>query len=85
MVMAFLHRFQNGAKWLEQQQTSILSAAVIITASIVLSSVTGLISYRLLASKFYNPNTKTQEQLDAYWVAFQPSDLVFQFLVVGAL
>ncbi|HZZ98536.1 MAG TPA: murein biosynthesis integral membrane protein MurJ [Candidatus Saccharimonadia bacterium] len=83
--MAFLHRFQNGAKWLEQQQTSILSAAVIITASIVLSSVTGLISYRLLASKFYNPNTKTQEQLDAYWVAFQPSDLVFQFLVVGAL
>ena len=77
--------FQNGAKqWLEQQQTSILSAAAILTASVLLSSLTGLLSYRLLASTFYNPTTKTQEQLDAYWVAFQPSDLVFQLLVVGA-
>jgi putative peptidoglycan lipid II flippase len=85
MVLAFLQRFQNGSNWWEKQQTSILSAAVIITASVLLSSLTGLLSYRLLASRFYNPATKTQEELDAYWVAFQPSDLVFQLLIVGAL
>lgn len=85
MFQWVLSYFQNGAKkWLEQQQTSILSAAVIITASVLLSSLTGLLSYRLLASTFYNPSTKTQQELDAYWVAFQPSDLVFQLLVVGA-
>lgn len=77
--------FQFGSKWLEQQQTSILSAATIITASVLLSSVTGLLSYRFLASRYYNPETPTQFELDAYWVAFQPSDLVFQLLVVGAL
>lgn len=85
MVLSILKNFQNGTQWLEKQQTSILSAAVIITASVLLSSLTGLLSYRLLASTFYNPSTKTQEQLDAYWVAFQPSDLVFQLLVIGAL
>ena len=77
--------FQNGAKWLERQQTSILSAAVVITASVLLSSLTGLVSYRLLASTFYDPSQETQRQLDAYWVAFQPSDIVFQLLIVGAL
>lgn len=77
--------FQTSSKWLEQQQTSILSAAVIITASVFLSSLTGLLSYRFLASRYYNPQTRTQFELDAYWVAFQPSDLVFQLLVVGAL
>lgn len=77
--------FQSSSKWLEQQQTSILSAATIITISVMLSSITGLLSYRFLASRFYNPSTKTQFELDAYWVAFQPSDLVFQLLVVGAL
>jgi putative peptidoglycan lipid II flippase len=85
LIQKFQNRFLNGTRWLEKQQTSILSAAVIITASVLLSSLTGLLSYRLLASTFYNPDTKVQYQLDAYWVAFQPSDLVFQLLVIGAL
>lgn len=85
MIASFLRNFQNKTKWLEVQQTSILSAAVIITASVLLSSLTGLLSYRLLASRFYDPSVKIQRQLDAYWVAFQPSDFVFQLLVVGAL
>ncbi len=85
MTLPFLKNFQNGTKWVEQQQSSILSAAVIITASVMLSSLTGLIGYRLLAAHFYNPTEKVQRQLDAYWVAFQPSDFVFQLLVIGAL
>ncbi|MEK7458646.1 MAG: lipid II flippase MurJ, partial [Patescibacteria group bacterium] len=85
LIQKFQHRFQNGTQWLETQQTSILSAAAIITASVLLSSLTGLLNYRLLASTFYDPSIKVQRQLDAYWVAFQPSDLVFQLLVIGAL
>lgn len=86
MVWEFLKNVRNGTQhWLEQQQTSILSAAVIITVSVLLSSVTGLLSYRLLASTFYDSTAKVQRNLDAYWVAFQPSDLVFQLLVIGAL
>lgn len=76
---------QNGTRWMEKQQTSILSAAAVLTFSVFLSSVTGLLSYRLLASTFYDPSQEVQRQLDAYWVAFQPSDMVFQLLVVGAL
>ena len=83
--MNVVRRFGNGKNWLENKQTSILTAAVVITGSVILSSLTGLLSYRLLASTFYDPTTRSQPQLDAYWVAFQPSDIVFQLLVVGAL
>jgi len=84
-VLNVVRRFGNGKNWLENKQTSILSAAAVITGSVILSSLTGLLSYRLLASTFYDPTTRSQPQLDAYWVAFQPSDIVFQLLVVGAL
>ena len=57
--------FQSSSKWLEQQQTSILSAAVIITASVLLSSLTGLLSYRFLASRYYNPTTKALEKINS--------------------
>lgn len=85
MVWEFLARLKNGARWTEQQQTSILSAALVITLSFFLSSLTGLLNYRLLTSRFYDPISPTQLELDSYWVASQPSDLVFQLLIIGAL
>jgi len=77
--------FRNGKSMVDQQQSSIVAAAIILMGSVLLSSVTGLLSYRLLASTFYNASDRSNQELDAYWVAFQPSELVFQLLVVGAL
>ena len=72
--------FTNGNQWLEKQQASILSAAVIITASSLLSAITGIIRNWLMVHYFYN-----SPSLDAFWASFRLPELVFQLLVIGAL
>jgi putative peptidoglycan lipid II flippase len=81
MVKNFL---QNGTKLLERQQNNILSAATIITGSVFLSALLGLLRNRLLVAYFYN-NPATKAALSAYWVAFRLPEFIFQLLVVGAL
>lgn len=72
--------FTNGNQWLEKQQASILSAAVIITSSSLLSALTGVVRNWLMVHYFYdNPS------LDAFWASFRLPELVFQLLVIGAL
>lgn len=74
---------KNGV-WLERQQTSILSAAVVITAANVLSSLVGLIRERLLITYFFD-NQASRLALEAFQIAFQIPDSIFQLLVLGAL
>lgn len=76
--------FTSRTSWLEQQQTSILSAALIITLANVLSSISGLIRQRLLISAFFNTQS-SQEAFEALLVAFQIPDTMFQLIVLGAL
>ncbi|KKT31008.1 MAG: Integral membrane protein mvin [Microgenomates group bacterium GW2011_GWF2_45_18] len=71
--------------WMMQKQSSILSAAGVIGLSVAGSSITGLMSNRILTSHFYDATSLTQPILDSYWVAFQPSDMMFQLLVAGAM
>ena len=78
-------------KWLQtsrtifaRQQSSILSAAAVITLSSLLSAVLGLWRNRLLVGAFFG-SPETRLQLDAYWVAFRLPELVFQVLVIGSL
>lgn len=72
--------FSKNLKWLEQEQNSILSAAAIISGANILSLLAGVIRQRLLLSYFGAGDT-----YEAYLIAFQIPDLMFQLIVLGAL
>ena len=72
--------FSKNLKWLEQEQNSILSAAAIISGANIISLLAGVIRQRLLLSYFGAGST-----YEAYLVAFQIPDLMFQLIVLGAL
>ncbi len=74
--------FQN--RWLQSQQRSILSAATVITAANLLVSLSGLLRDRLMLAKFAS-NTQLLEAYDAFRVAFQIPDLLYQLIILGAL
>ena len=78
-----LPKFLNpSAMWLEKQQTSILSAATIMTAASMVSAIAGLLIKRLLNSYFIE---NSQAELEAFWLAFQIPDMMFQLIILGAL
>lgn len=74
----------DNTKWLEQKQNTILSAAMIITVSNILSSLSGLVRERLLIGYFFGSST-SQLEYEALQVAFQIPDLLFQLIVLGAV
>ncbi|HNQ16535.1 MAG TPA: murein biosynthesis integral membrane protein MurJ [Candidatus Woesebacteria bacterium] len=74
----------NNTKWLERQQTTILSAALIIGIANIISSIAGLIRERLLISYFFD-TSESRLNLEAFQVAFQIPDALFQLLVLGAV
>lgn len=76
--------FSNNNNWLEKQQTTILSAAIIITIANIGSSLSGLIRQRLLIGSFFNTQ-ESQEAFEALLVAFQIPDFLFQLVILGAL
>lgn len=67
-------------KWLENKQESILSAASIITAATIISALSGVLVKRLLIDRFGFGN-----ELEAFWIAFQIPDMMFQLIILGAL
>src|SRR5690349_20336693 len=68
--------------WLERQQNTIMSAATIITVATLGSSLFGLLRLRLLNDIFLPDNAAA---LEAFLIAFQIPDTIFQLLVIGAL
>lgn len=76
--------FQNQTRWLERQQTTILSAALIITLANILSSIAGLVRERLLISYFFD-TPDSRQALEAFQIAFQLPDTLFQLMVLGAV
>lgn len=76
--------FDTSQRIIDRQHNTILSAAVVITGSSLLSALFGLLRNRLLLSRFFS-TPQLQQQLDAYWVAFRLPELAFQLLVIGAL
>lgn len=70
---------KNLFSLLYSRQTSILSAASIIMATMVLSKILGLVRDRLLAHVFL------PEKIDIFWAAFRLPDLIFQIIILGAL
>jgi putative peptidoglycan lipid II flippase len=78
MINNFL---KNGAKFLLTRQTTILSAATIIAASIALSRILGLVRYRLLATYF----GQSIGVLDAYVAASVIPESIFEILIFGSI
>lgn len=70
---------KNLLSLLYSRQTSILSAASIIMATLMLSKILGLVRDRLLAHVF------PPDKIDIFWAAFRLPDLIFQIVVLGAL
>jgi putative peptidoglycan lipid II flippase len=66
--------------WNSQPSKSVMSAAFIITLSGLASRLLGLLRDRLLASRFGAGDT-----LDVYYAAFRVPDLVYNFIILGAL
>ncbi len=76
--------FSKNLQWLEHQQSSILSAAAVITFANIISLVSGLVRERLMLSHFFDTPV-SQQAYEAFQVAFQIPDLLFQLVVIGAL
>ena len=69
----------HGKVLFERRQSSILSAAAVITGAGLLSMLLGLLKSRIFIHYF------SKEQYDAFLVASRLPETVFQLLVVGAL
>ncbi len=75
-----LRFFQKGLTILLKKQTNILSAALVLMATVVLSQVLGLFRLRLLAGIF-----EASDILGVYLVSSKLPDFLFQLMIAGAL
>lgn len=73
---------QGGKNLLLRQQTSVLSAAMVIMVAYAASGILGLFRNRLLAEHFFSGQ---EAHLDAYFAAFVLPDTLFQLLILGGL
>lgn len=73
------HFLKKTSDFIFAKQTSIFSSAIIISSMIFLSSLSGFLRYRTLATYF------TKEELDIFFASFKIPDLVFEILITGAL
>ncbi|MBI2600636.1 murein biosynthesis integral membrane protein MurJ [Candidatus Daviesbacteria bacterium] len=70
---------KNLFSLLYSRQTSILSGAFIMMATMILAKVLGLVRDRLLAHTF------PPDRIDIFWAAFRIPDFIFQVVILGAL
>ncbi|MBU0979004.1 murein biosynthesis integral membrane protein MurJ [Patescibacteria group bacterium] len=84
MMVSLPKIFKANGDWLERKQTSILSAAMVITIANIVSSAAGLLRERLLISSFFD-TILSQQAYEAFLVAFQIPDTMFQLIVLGAV
>lgn len=74
----------NNTRWIEKQQNTILSAAAVITIANIFSSVSGLLRERLLIQQYFS-TPSGQQAFEAFQVAFQIPDMMFQLIILGAV
>lgn len=72
--------FKKGLDILLKRQTNIISAAVVIMATIIFSQILGLVRQRLLVAVFHASNT-----LGIYLASTRLPDFLFQIIFAGAL
>lgn len=72
--------FRKSLSFIVKQQNNIISAAVVIMATVIFSQVLGLVRQRLLVSIFGASNT-----LGVYLASTKLPDFLFQLIIAGAL
>jgi putative peptidoglycan lipid II flippase len=75
-----LRFFQKSISLLLQKQTNILSAALVLMTTVVLSQVLGLVRQRMLVGTFGASDT-----LGVYLASSKLPDFLFQLIIAGAL
>lgn len=70
---------KNGVGWLTGSQSNITSAAAVIMVMVATSKILGVIKLRIMSARF------TPEDLGVFLAAFRIPNLLFEFLVLGAL
>jgi putative peptidoglycan lipid II flippase len=70
---------KNGVNFLNVSQTNIISAATVIMIMVSAAKILGVIKLRMLSARFL------PEELGIYFAAFRLPNLIFEFLVLGAL
>ena len=78
-IVQFKIMVKNLLTLIYSRQTSILSGAAIIMATMMFSKILGLVRDRLLAHVF------PPDKIDIFWAAFRLPDLIFQIAILGAL
>src|SRR3990172_12602453 len=71
--------FRKARDFLFSRQVDILSAAVVLSGSILVSRVLGLVRDRALAHYFFG------NDISIYFAAFRLPDTLFDVLIMGAL
>ncbi|MBI3385348.1 murein biosynthesis integral membrane protein MurJ [Candidatus Gottesmanbacteria bacterium] len=71
--------FKNSVNFLNTKQTDIVSAATVIMFTVAVSKILGVIKLRMLSARF------TPDELGVYFASFRLPNLLFEFLVLGAL
>lgn len=84
MTFNFANLFKNNGKWLEAKQNTILSAATIISVANFVSLFAGLLRERLLIARFFESES-LRLAYEAFKVAFQIPNTMFQIIILGAL
>jgi len=85
LMILKLPRIFSQTDWLEKQQTTILSAAFIITIFNVISAASGLLKYRVFIANFYDTAYASSKSLDALIIGTQIPELIFQLIIFGAV
>lgn len=83
-MISLVKIFNSNGRWLEKKQNSILSAALVITLANIFSSIFGLWRERVLINQFFSTDS-SQQAYEAFQVAFQIPDMLFQLIIMGAL
>lgn len=70
---------KSSVSFLNLRQTNIISAATVIMIMVAVSKILGVIKLRMLSARF------TPNELGVFLAAFRLPNLLFEFLVLGAL
>ena len=71
--------FNNTREFIFSKQKSIFSSAVLLSFMIILTSFSGFLRYRILASYF------NKGELDIFFASFRIPDIIFEILITGAI
>ena len=76
MVKNFI---KSSVSFLNLRQTNIISAATVLMIMVAVSKILGVVKLRMLSARF------TPTELGVFLAAFRLPNLLFEFLVLGAL